>query len=286
VTQTNPIFIMKRFVFVMFVFLSFSPTMAQDESPVSVAGDTTATKGILPDGMTLHEVIREQFINGTWEFMTPVLVCLLLGLAISIERIIRLNLANINSQKLVDDTREVLENEGLEPATDKVKKKKTPMHIVFKNGLEKYKESLEMAEKAVIAHGSAEMGRLEKRLVWISLFIAIAPMLGFMGTVIGMINAFDAIEAAGDISPTLVASGIKVALLTTVAGLIVAIILQLFYNYCVARIDGIVNHMEWASMALIDILADDTTRKLASDNTRRITGPTNDPLSEAGREKK
>jgi biopolymer transport protein ExbB len=209
-------------------------------------------------------VIREQFINGTWEFMTPVLLCLILGLAISIERIIRLNLADINSEKLVEDTREIMETEGLEAALEKTRKKKTPIHVVFKNGLEKYREGLVMAEKAVIAHGSAEMGRLEKRLVWISLFIAIAPMLGFMGTVIGMINAFDAIEAAGDISPTLVASGIKVALLTTVAGLIVAIILQLFYNYCVARIDGIVNKMEWASMALIDILADDSSRQLSA----------------------
>jgi biopolymer transport protein ExbB len=115
-------------------------------------------------------------------------------------------------------------------------------------------EGIEMVEKSVIAYGSVEMGRLERGLVWISLFISLAPMLGFMGTVIGMIGAFDAIQAAGDISPSLVAGGIKVALLTTVAGLIVAIILQLFYNYFLYKIDSIVNSMEDASISLVDLL--------------------------------
>ena len=260
----------------LLVLSSFLQLSAQDESPVSIAGDSTVLEEIMPEEVSPHAIIREKFVNGGWEFMAPVLLCLLLGLAISIERIIRLNLSVVNSRKLVTDTRQTLETEGVDAAIGKISNKNTPIHVVFRNGLEKYKESLEMAEKAVIAHGSAEMGRLEKRLVWISLFIAIAPMLGFMGTVIGMINAFDAIEAAGDISPTLVASGIKTALLTTVAGLIVAIILQLFYNYCVARIDGIVNEMEWSSMALIDILADDTKLKLTTSGSKRITDQAGD----------
>jgi biopolymer transport protein ExbB len=134
------------------------------------------------------------------------------------------------------------------------KNTKGPVASIFTQGLMRYSEGIEMVEKSIIAYGSVEMGRLEKGLVWISLFISLAPMLGFMGTVIGMIGAFDAIEAAGDISPSLVAGGIKIALLTTVAGLIVAIILQLFYNYCVAKIDSLVNDMEDASITLVDIL--------------------------------
>jgi biopolymer transport protein ExbB len=120
--------------------------------------------------------------------------------------------------------------------------------------LMRYSEGIEMVEKSIIAYGSVEMGRMEKGLVWISLFISMAPMLGFLGTVIGMIFAFDTIEAAGDISPSIVAGGIKIALITTVAGLIVAIILQLFYNYLVAKIDSLVNDMEDASISLVDIL--------------------------------
>jgi biopolymer transport protein ExbB len=115
-------------------------------------------------------------------------------------------------------------------------------------------EGIEMVEKSIISYGSVEMGKLEKGMVWISLFISLAPMLGFMGTVIGMIGAFDAIAEAGDVSPSLVAGGIKIALLTTVGGLIVAVILQLFYNYLVSKIDSLVNSMEDASITLVDIL--------------------------------
>ncbi len=204
----------------------------------------------------LHQVIREQFINGDWRFMTPVLLCLILGLLIAIERIVRLNLAMSNVDHTLTHLRDDLQNGGVNQALGRLQKQRSSVAMIFRQSLEKWEDGIEVVEKAIISYGSVEMGKLEKGLVWISLFISIAPMLGFMGTVIGMINAFDAIEAAGDISPTLVASGIKTALLTTVAGLIVAIILQLFYNYCVAKIDSIVNDMERASIAFVDVLVD------------------------------
>jgi len=204
----------------------------------------------------LHQVIRNQFINGDWRFMSPVLLCLLIGLVIAIERIVRLNLAASNVDQTLILLKIELKEGGVERALGSLRKKRSSVAMIFRQSLEKWPDGIEVVEKAILSYGSIEMGKLEKRLVWISLFISIAPMLGFMGTVIGMINAFDAIEAAGDISPTLVASGIKTALLTTVAGLIVAIILQLFYNYCVAKIDCLVNDMERASISFVDALVD------------------------------
>ena len=201
-----------------------------------------------------HQVVKEKFIEGGWQFMGIVLVCLILGLAISIERIITLNLATTNTKKLLAKVEEALESGGVEKAKDVTKSTRGPVASIFTQGLMRMTEGIEMVEKSIIAYGSVEMGRLEKGLVWISLMISLAPMLGFMGTVIGMIEAFDSIEAAGDISPALVARGIKIALLTTVAGLIVAVILQLFYNYLVSKIDGLVNSMEDASISLVDIL--------------------------------
>lgn len=209
---------------------------------------------IIEEDKGFHQIIKEKFIEGGTTFMSPVLICLILGLAVSLERIVTLNLSTTNTKKLLAKVEEALEQGGIEAAKDVTKNTKGPVASIFTQGLMRYTEGIEMVEKSIIAYGSVEMGRLEKGLVWISLFISLAPMLGFMGTVIGMISAFDAIEAAGDISPSLVAGGIKVALLTTVAGLIVAIILQLFYNYCVAKIDSLVNDMEDASISLVDIL--------------------------------
>jgi len=202
----------------------------------------------------MRQVIKEKFIEGDWKFMSPVLICLILGLAIAIERIISLNLATTNTTKLIKKVEDALEDGGPDAALEVCKASRGPVASIFTQGLMRHSEGIEMVEKSIISYGSVEMGKLEKGLVWISLFISLAPMLGFMGTVIGMIGAFDAIEAAGDISPSLVAGGIKVALLTTVAGLIVAIILQLFYNYCVSKVDSLVNQMEDASIALVDVL--------------------------------
>jgi len=233
-------------------------TAAAEEEPPAPAEETTSAmdEEELADEapQTFHQVVKEKFIEGDWRFMSPVLICLILGLAIALERIISLNLATTNSKKLIDRVEKAIEEGGVEAAMNVTKSTKGPVASIFTQGLMRISEGIEMVEKSIISYGSVEMGRLEKGLVWISLFISLAPMLGFMGTVIGMIGAFDSIEAAGDISPSLVAGGIKVALLTTVAGLIVAIILQLFYNYCVSKVDSIVNDMEDASISLVDVL--------------------------------
>jgi biopolymer transport protein ExbB len=203
---------------------------------------------------TFHQAIKEKFIEGGWEFMSIILLCLILGLAVSIERIITLNLSTTNTKKLLTSVEDALNNGGIDSAKEVCRNTRGPVASIFTQGLMRTSEGIEMVEKSIISYGSVEMGRLERGLVWISLFISLAPMLGFMGTVLGMIDAFDAIEAAGDISPALVAGGIKVALLTTVGGLIVAVILQLFYNYCVSKIDSLVNQMEDASISFVDLL--------------------------------
>lgn len=229
-------------------------TEVVEQAAPAPAAPVVVDDEIIDEDKGFHQIIKEKFIEGDPTFMSPVLICLILGLAVAIERIITLNLSTTNTKKLLARVEEALEQGGIEAAKDVTKNTKGPVASIFTQGLMRYTEGIEMVEKSIIAYGSVEMGRLEKGLVWISLFISLAPMLGFMGTVIGMIGAFDAIEAAGDISPSLVAGGIKIALLTTVAGLIVAIILQLFYNYCVAKIDSLVNDMEDASITLVDIL--------------------------------
>ena len=212
-----------------------------------------AVEEVAPAGFT--QELKKRFIEGGPGFMGIVLLCLILGLAIAIERIIFLNLSTTNTAKLTSSVEEALKNGGVEAAKEVCRNTSGPVASIFYQGLDRSSEGLENAEKAVVAYGGVQMGQLEKNVSWISLFIALAPMLGFMGTVIGMIQAFDKIEAAGDMQPSLVAGGIKVALLTTVFGLIVAIILQIFYNYIVAKIDGIVNDMEDASITLMDMLA-------------------------------
>ena len=203
---------------------------------------------------SFHQVVKDQFIAGGPAFMSIVLLCLILGLAISIERIIHLNLATTNVKKLLADVENALNTGGTEAAKEICRNTAGPVASIFVQGLMRMSEGIEMVEKSIISYGSVEMGKLEKGMVWISLFISLAPMLGFMGTVIGMISAFDAIAEAGDVSPALVAGGIKVALLTTVGGLIVAVILQLFYNYLVSKIDSLVMSMEDASITLVDML--------------------------------
>ncbi|WP_420551681.1 MotA/TolQ/ExbB proton channel family protein [Tenacibaculum aiptasiae] len=204
---------------------------------------------------TFHQELKQRFIEGDPKFMGIVLVALILGLAIAIERIIYLNMATTNTKKLVASIDDALSSGGVEAAKEVCRNTKGPVASIFYQGLERADEGLEAAEKAVVGYGGVQMGLLEKNVSWLSLFIALAPMLGFMGTVIGMIQAFDTIAVQNDISPATVAGGIKIALLTTVFGLIVAIILQIFYNYIVSKIDSIVNNMEDASISLIDLLA-------------------------------
>ncbi|WP_242092588.1 MotA/TolQ/ExbB proton channel family protein [Aestuariivivens sediminicola] len=219
-------------------------TMTQDEEAAAAPAEEVG----------FHQELKKRFIEGGPGFMGIVLLCLILGLAIAIERIIFLNLSTTNTAKLTKDVEDALNSGGVEAAKEVCRNTKGPVASIYYQGLDRTDEGLEAVEKAVVAYGGVQMGQLEKNVSWISLFIALAPMLGFMGTVIGMIQAFDKIEAAGDMQPSLVAGGIKVALLTTVFGLIVAIILQIFYNYIIAKIDGIVNNMEDASITLMDLL--------------------------------
>ncbi|MER3316888.1 MAG: MotA/TolQ/ExbB proton channel family protein [Allomuricauda sp.] len=224
-----------------------------------VMGTTTASAAMLQEeaeasrGFT--QVLKEQFIQGGPDFMGIVLLCLILGLAVAIERIIYLNLATTNSTKLKQQVEDALASGGVEAAKEVCRNTKGPVASIYYQGLDRVDEGIESAEKAVVAYGGVQMGQLEKNVSWLSLFIAIAPMLGFMGTVIGMIQAFQKIAAVGNLSASLIAGDIQVALLTTVFGLITAIILQIFYNYIIAKIDSIVNDMEDSSIALIDMLA-------------------------------
>ncbi len=203
---------------------------------------------------SFHQQVKDTFIDGGVGFMSLVLVCLILGLALCIERIIYLNMATTNKTKLLKRVEDALSSGGVEAAKDVCRNTRGPIASIFYQGLERYEEGIDVVEKSVVSYGGVQMGLLEKGLSWISLFIALAPMLGFMGTVIGMISAFDAIAAENNISPGIVAGGIKIALITTVSGLIVAIILQIFYNYIVSKVDGIVNDMEDASITLVDML--------------------------------
>jgi biopolymer transport protein ExbB len=203
---------------------------------------------------SLHYVLKEKFIQGGAIWMTPILLCMIFGLAFVIERIFYLNLATVNSQKLLSKLDEALKSGGVEKAKQVCKDTKGPLAGVFYQGLDRANEGLDSVEKAVVAYGGVQMGKLENNLSWISLCLALGPMLGFLGTVVGMVFAFDDIERAGDISPTIVAGGMKVALLTTVFGLITAIILQFFYNYILSKIDAIVSDMEDATISFMDIM--------------------------------
>ena len=256
----------------MLIFTASNTVVAQDEA---AAQDTTVAEeqvdlaadpveeaaAAAEEGKSLHSQLKQKFIEGGPTFMSFVLISLILGLAFAIERVLYLNLATSNTKKLLAKVEEALENGGVEAAKDVCRTTRGPVASIFYQGLDRADHGIDVVEKSIVSYGGVQAGLLEKGLSWIALFIALAPMLGFMGTVIGMIGAFDAIEIAGDISPSLVAGGIKVALITTVTGLVVAIILQIFYNYCVAKIDSIINNMEDASISLLDLLVKHNMKK-------------------------
>jgi len=228
---------------------------ATDPEPVKEEETPMMDEPVVPmEDKSMHQIIKTKFIEGGPGFMGIVLICLILGLAIAIERIIYLNLATTNTKKLLDEVDGALGSGGVDSAKEVCRNTKGPVASIFYQGLDRAHEGVDIAEKSIISYGSVQMSLLERGMVWVSLFISLAPMLGFMGTVIGMIQAFDAIAEAGDISPAIVADGIKVALLTTVAGLIVAVILQVFYNYIASKIDSLVNSMEDASISLVDLI--------------------------------
>lgn len=263
----------------MFFFGASNWVMAQDEAPAAAAQEETvaeateeAVAATLEEGVeaatelaveskTFHQALKEKFIQGGAGWMTPILLVLIIGLTLIIERIIYLNLSTTNTEKLLKSVEDALANGGIEAAKEVCRNTRGPVASIFYQGLLRADEGVEMMEKSVVSYGGVAMGRLEKNLSWIAFVIAIAPMLGFLGTVVGMVQAFDDIEAAGDISPTVVAGGMKVALLTTVFGLIVAIIVQTFYNYLSAKVDSLVNSMEDASISFMDIMVKHTTKR-------------------------
>jgi biopolymer transport protein ExbB len=270
---------MKKFIaaLLMFVFINVAyqtQTLAQtptatDPSTTTVTDPnaTTVTPPVIDEPKTsevkppapvaqrsAHQTIKKYFIDGGWDFMSIVMITLILGLALAIERIITLSLATINTKKLMNTLSQSIESGDFAGAAAICKATPGPTAEVLGAGLLRVEDGVDSVEKTIVSHASVQVGLLEKGLVWLSLFIALAPMLGFMGTVVGMIQAFDTIEASNDIRPSEVAGGIKVALLTTVFGLIVAMILQVFYNYITSKVDAIVNGMEDATNSMVSIL--------------------------------
>jgi len=237
------------FTFVGAFLLIAVSAFAQDAAPAPA------------DDQSFHQVVKDWFIDGGVAFMWPILITFVVGLAIAIERIITLNLARTNTKKLLARIEDALAKGGVEAAKEVTKNTRGPVASIFTQGLMRANEGADMVEKSVTSYGGVEMGKLERGLIWISLCISLGPMLGFFGTVVGMVQSFDAIEAAGDISPQVVASGMKVALITTVGGLIVGMVLQVLYNYLVSTIDGLVNSMEDASISLVDIIVKHNLKK-------------------------
>ena len=253
----------------IFMFLAVMGVMAfsaqnaaaQDEQPA----DTTATEMVaeateatdeLPEEVPMHQALKTKFIEGGAGFMALVIACLILGLALCIERILYLALSKTNTKKLLANIEAAMQNGGAAAAKEVCVKTRGPVASIFAQAMIRLADgqTLEEVEKSVVSYGGVEASKMEQNLSWISLFIAIAPSLGFLGTVIGMIQAFDAIMVAGDMSPAVVAGGMKVALITTVGGLIVAVILQIFYNYILSQVESLTVEMEDASISLMDIL--------------------------------
>ena len=231
--------------------------VADDSAAVAdeaVAEPVEAANEEAEEAKSFHEVLKEKYIQGGAGWMTPVLLCLILGMALVIERIIYLNMATTNVNALLNGIEDNVKKGDYNAAKELCRNTRGPVASIFYQGLDRVDEGLENVEKSLTSYGGVQMARLEANLTWIALFIALAPSFGFLGTVIGMVQAFDDIEKAGDISPTVVAHGMKMALLTTVFGLIVAIILQIFYNYLLTKVESLVSQMEDGTITSMDIL--------------------------------
>ncbi len=255
---------MKKF----FMFLAAVAVMAISASVVSAqepnaeptatevaAAEPSAADLLKGQEVPLHQAIKSKFIEGGAGFMSLIILCLIIGLALAIERILYLSFSKTNTKQLLNKIEKALDEGGIEKAKDVCRNTRGPVASIFYQGLLRYDQGIDTVEKTIVSYGSVQMSLMENNLSWIALFIAVAPSLGFLGTVIGMVAAFDAIQSAGDISPNIVAGGMKIALITTVAGLIVAIILQFFYNYILSRIDALSIDMEDSSISLIDVLS-------------------------------
>lgn len=223
------------------------------EAVAPAANDMAALTANAPE-VPLHQQLKTKFIEGGPLWMAPIALVLVLGLALSIERILYLTFAKTNTKKLLKGVEDALANGGIEAAKDLCRNTRGPVASIFYQGLLRYEEGVDVVEKTIVSYGSVQMSLMEDGMTWISLFIALAPSLGFLGTVVGMIAAFDAIQAAGDISPNVVAGGMKLALITTVFGLIVAMILQVFFNYILTKIESLTNDMEDSSISFVDVL--------------------------------
>ena len=217
----------------------------------SVAFAQEATETAVEGGM--YQALKTKFIEGGADFMSLVAIALIFGLAFCLERIIYLNLAETNSSKLLKGIEDALDKGDVEGAKAIARDTRGPIASIAYQGLMRIDQGIDVVEKSIVSYGGVQGGLLEKNMSWITLFIAMAPSLGFLGTVVGMIMAFDKIEQVGDISPTVVAGGMKVALITTV-GVIVALILQIFYNYLLSKLEAILNQMEDASITLLDLV--------------------------------
>ena len=235
--------------------------VAEDEAAAdSIAADaeeveeTVATEDDVEEAQGIHKQLKVKFIEGSAGFMSLVAIAMIFGLALCIERIIFLSLSEINSKKLLEDIQAALENGDVEGAKAICRDTRGPVASICYQGMMRIDEGLDVVERSVVSYGSVQASNLEKNLSWITLFIAMSPSLGFLGTVIGMVQAFDSIQAAGDISPTVVAGGMKVALITTIFGIIVALILQVFYNYILSKVEALNTDMEDSSVTLLDII--------------------------------
>ena len=257
-------------IFVMFAVIGAMAFSAQNVIAQENAAEQAATEAVadstetaaapadaeVPADTPMHQALKTKFIEGGPGWMAAIVACLVLGLALCIERILYLSLSKTNTKKLLKKIEDALQNGGVEAAKDLCAKTRGPIASIFTQAFIRLADgqNLDEVEKSVVSYGSVEASKMETNLSWISLFIAIGPSLGFLGTVVGMIQAFDAIQVAGDMSPNVVAGGMKVALITTVGGLIVAVILQLFYNYILSQIEALSIEMEDASISLMDIL--------------------------------
>ena len=225
----------------------------QTEQVAPAAADEAAAPATVEEG-SIHKELKTKFIEGDAGFMSLVAIALVLGLAFCIERIIYLSLAEVDVKKLMAKVEAALEKGDVEGAKTICRNTRGPVASICYQGLMRIDEGLDVVERSVVSYGGVQAGYLEKGCSWITLFIAMAPSLGFLGTVIGMVMAFDKIQQAGDISPTVVAGGMKVALITTIFGLVVALILQVFYNYILSKIEAITSQMEDSSITLLDMI--------------------------------
>ena len=235
-----------------------APAAAQQVEEAEEVVDLFAGSG---EEVPLHQALKTKFIEGGAGFMSLIIICLILGMAIAIERILYLAFSKTNTTKLLEAVEAALEKGGIEEAKKVCRETRGPVASIFYQGLLRADQGIDVVEKTIVSYGGVQMSLMENGLSWIGLFISIAPSLGFLGTVIGMIQAFDAIQAAGDISPNVVAGGMKVALITTVGGLIVAMILQIFYNYIIAKIDALSIDMEDSSIRFVDTMVKYSNKK-------------------------